>query len=214
MSATQPHPCDNVIAIADEPHHHLQIDNEWVRGYAVEIGPHQSTLCHLHSLPYLMYVAGEAAIINVPRNGGAEKHHFVPDYCDFGSAGLEHIVENTGDTVFRNMIFEVLPAAEKLHRAGAGSGQVGGVRMTTLYSGDVICAQLVELNSGSQSQVTGPAIIASPYENPVEFISPERGTRKLQRFRELEYLPNGSTGLLRCESGGPARVLVVTLGCE
>ena len=84
--------------------------------------------------------------------------------------------------------------------------------MTTLYSGDLICAQLIELHSGSQAQITGAAVLATPYEDTVEFISPEHGTRKLERFRQLEYLPSGSTGLLRCESGGPARVLVVTAG--
>jgi hypothetical protein len=214
MSSIHPHSCDNVISIADEPHHHLEIDNEWVRAYAVEIGPHQSTLCHLHASPYLMYVAGEADIINMPRNAEAEKHHFYPDFCDFAPAGLEHIVENVGEAPFRNMIFEVLSAGEKLRRPGLGSGHVGGVNMTPLYSGAFICAQLIELNSGSQVQVTGAAVVSSPYENTVEFISPERGTRKLQHFREVEYLPNGSTGLLRCESGGPARVLVITVGCE
>ena len=214
MSPSHPHSCENVIAVADEPHHHLEIDNDWVRAYAVEIGPQQCTLCHLHALPYLMYVAGEADIISEPRNEKAERHHYLPDYCAFAPAGLEHVVENLGEGPFRNMIFEVLPAGEKLHRPGLGFGQSAGVRMTPLYSGDVICAQLIVLNSGSQAQVTGPAVVASPYEDTVEFISPERGTRKLQRFRELEYLPYGSTGLLRCESGGPARVLVVTLGCE
>lgn len=214
MSPTHPHSCENVIAVADEPHHHLEIDNDWVRAYAVEIGAQQCTLCHLHARPYLLYVAGEADIVSVPRNGKAERHHYLPDYCDFAPAGLEHVVENLGDAPFRNLIFEVMPAAEKIQRPGLGSGQAAGVRMTRLYSGDVICAQLIELSSGSQVQVTGPAVIASPYEDTVEFISPERGTRKLQRFRELEYLANGSTGLLRCESGDPNRVLVVTLGCE
>ncbi len=214
MSPTDPHSCENVIAVADEPHHHLEIDNDWVRAYAVEIGPFQSTLCHLHALPYLLYVAGEADILSVPRNRDAEKHHFAPDYCEFAPAGLEHVVENLGDRPFRNLIFEVLSATEKLHRAGASFGQAAGVRVTPLYSGDFICAQRIDLNPGSQTQVTGPAIVTSPYEDTVELISPERGTRKLQRFRELEYLASGSTGLLRCESGGPARVLVVTLGCE
>jgi len=214
MSSTQSQPCDNVISIADEPHHHLEIDNDWVRVYAVEIGPFQSTLCHLHALPYLMYVAGEAEIRNLPRTGEAEKHHFAANHCDFSPAGLEHIVENLGDAAFRNVIFEVLPAASQLHRPGLGSRQVAGVHMKTLYSGDAVCAQLIELNSGSQVQITGPAILCSPYEDTVEFISSEHGTCKLDHFRQLEYLVNGSTGLLRCESGVPARVLVVTLGCE
>jgi len=205
--------CHNVIAVTDEPHHHLVIDNEWVRAYAVDIGPGQSTLCHLHSLPYLMYVAGEADILNAPRDREAEEQHFSPDYCDLSPAGLEHVVENLGDSPFRNMIFEILPAGEKLRRPGLGVAHVAGVTLRELYSGTPICAQLVELRSGSQIQVTGAAIVSSPYENAVEFISPEHGTVKLDRFRQMEFLPIGSTALLRCESGDQARALVVTLGC-
>ena len=212
MSSTQPHSCDSVISIADEPHHHLEIDNEWVRAYAVQIESRQHTLCHLHPWPYLMYVAGEADIISTPRGSEAEEQRFSPDYCDLHPAGLEHVVQNLHTEPFRAMIFEVLPAAEKLHHTRPTTGQVAGVRMTTIYAGEPICAQLVELQSGSQAQITGAAVLATPYEDAVEFISPENGTRKLERFRQLEYLPSGSTGLLRCESGGPARVLVVTLG--
>jgi hypothetical protein len=214
MSPSQPHSCDSVISIADEPKHHLEIDNEWVRAYAVEIPPGQITLCHLHPWPYLMYVAGDADIISTPRGGTAENQRFVPDYCDLHPAGLEHAVENVNRTTFRAMIFEVLPATGNLRHPKPSSGQVAGVRMTTLYSGNVICAQLIELQSGSQVQVAGASVLATPYEDAVEFISPEHGTRKLERYHQLEYLSSGSTGLLRCESEGPARVLVVALGAE
>jgi len=214
MSPSQPHSCDSVISIADEPKHHLIIDNEWVRAYAVEIAPGQITLCHLHPWPYLMYVAGGAAIISTPRGGEAENQRYAADYCDLHPAGLEHVVENVNNAAFRAMIFEVLPATRSLRHPRPAPGQVGGVRMTTLYSGEVICAQLIELQSGSQVQIAGASVLATPYEDAVEFISPEHGTRKLERYRQLEYLPNGSTGLLRCESRGPARVLVVTLGSE
>jgi len=214
MTSTDLHSCQNVISIADEPHHHLIIDNEWVRAYAVEIPPHERTLCHLHGTPYLMYVAGEAEIHNLPRDSAAETQHFSPDHCGFAPAGLEHVVENIGAATFRNMIFEVLPATGKLHRPGLGLAHIAGVTVSPLYSGHEICAQLIQLSSGSQVQVTGPAIVSSPYESAVELISPHGGKRKLERFRQMEFVAAGETGLLRCEWGGPARALVVTLGCQ
>jgi hypothetical protein len=214
MDSSRPHSCENVIAVADEPHHHLVVANDLVRAYAVEIGPRQSTLCHLHGLPYLLYVAGEAEIVSAPRKGQAEKHRYFPDYCDFAPAGLEHVVENLADTAFRNLIFEVLPATEKLHRVGLGFTNVAGVHLALLYSGHAICAELITLSSGSQAEIAGTAVIASPYEEAVEIISPRQGTRRLEHFRDLQYLPEGSRALLRCELGGPARVLAVTLGCQ
>jgi len=214
MRSSQPPSQPNVLSVADEPHHHLVVDNNWVRAYAVEIGPRESTLCHLHSLPYLLYIAGDAEIVSVPRHGDPQKHHYPDTYCEFSPAGLEHVVENLADKPFRNFLFEVLPAAEKLHRPGPAFAHVAGVHISILYSGENISAHLIELSSGSQAQVTGAAIVGSVYEDKVEFISPDRGARRLQSFRELEYVPSGSTGLLRCESGDPVRVLVVTLGCE
>jgi len=161
-----------------------------------------------------MYVAGEAEILSQPRQGEARKHHYLDSYCEFSPAGLEHVVKNLADQAFRNLIFEVPPAAAKLRRPGLGFAHAAGARFSILYSGENICAQLIELSSGSQAQVTGPAIVATVYESPVEFISPEHGTRMLRGFEDLEAVPIGSSGLLRCEAGGPVRVLVVTLGCE
>lgn len=212
MNSSHRQSCENVLAVADEPHHHLVVANDYVRAYAVEIGPHQSTLCHLHGLPYLLYVAGEAEIVSAPRNGDAELHSYFPDYCDFAPAGLEHVVENLADAPFRNMIFELLPATEKLRRAGPGFTSVAGVHLARLYSGHAICAELITLSSGSQAEIAGPAVIGSPYEEAIELISPSQGARKLEHFRDLQYLPEGSSALLRCELGGPARVLAVTLG--
>jgi hypothetical protein len=56
--------------------------------------------------------------------------------------------------------------------------------------------------------------VATAYNDVIEFISPERGARKLQDFQQLEYVPEDATGLVRCESGKPARVVVVSVGCE
>jgi len=213
MNPSPSNPCPNVIDIADEPHHHLVIDNEWVRAYAVEIGARESTQCHRHGLPYMLYVAGEADILSVVRNGDAKQQHLSPDYCDFAPPGLEHVVKNLGNSSFRNMIFEVLPITEKLHRPPCPA-PIGGVSLTTLYCGQIICAQLIGLGAGSQLQVTGAGVICSPYEEPVEFISHERGPRTLKSFRHMEFLPSGSTAMLRCQSGEPVRALVVTLGGE
>lgn len=206
--------CDSVIAIEDEPHHHLVVENDCVRAYTVEVGPKQCTLCHAHGLPYLMFVAGDAEVMSTSKDGEARRHHYADAFCEFSSAGLQHVVENLGETPFRNLIFEVLPAAKQVHRPGMPFASVAGVRASQLYAGEEISAELIELASGAQTEISGPAIVASAYEYPVEVISPEGGARKLRFFHELEYVHAGSSGLLRCESGQPARVVVVSLGHE
>lgn len=214
MSPTQRPSCENVIAVADEPHHHLVIDKECVRAYAVEIAPGRTTLCHLHSLPYLLYVAGDAHIVSAPKDEDASEHHYPDGHCEFSPAGLQHVVENVAATTFRNLVFEVLPSAGKLRRAGMPASNSAGVRTTSLYSGEAISGRLVQLTPGAQTQVTGPAVVASPYEDEVELISTEGGTRKLEKFDQLEWIPEGSIGLVRCEAGKSARVIIICVGCE
>lgn len=214
MNLTQRPSCENVIAVADEPHHHLVIDKECVRAYAVEIAPAKTTLCHLHSLPYLLYVAGDAHILSAPKDADASEHHYRDEHCEFSPAGLQHVVENLAPTTFRNLVFEVRPSASQLRRAGMPFTNAAGVRTTPLYSGEAISGRLIHLTAGAQTEVTGPAVVASPYEDEVEIISPEGGTRKLEKFDQLEYLPEGAAGLVRCEPGKSARVVVVCMGCE
>jgi hypothetical protein len=49
--------CKHVVEIEQEPRHHLVFSNEFVRGFAVEIAPHERSLCHHHPHDYLLYVA-------------------------------------------------------------------------------------------------------------------------------------------------------------
>ena len=203
---------DAVVAISDEPHHHLIIDNDVLRAYAVEIGPGERTLCHQHLHHFLMYIAGSGQVRSTPQKGRASEHEYKDSDCEFFDEGLVHVVENLGREPFRNLIVELLPGAGGVQRQGLPFASVAGVQAKHLYSGEKICAQLFELRAGSQTQVTGPAVVAPSNGHALELITPEAGVRKLQYFRDLGYVEPGSTGLLRCEGDSPVAVLVVSVG--
>ena len=114
------YPCDQVVPIEQEPRHHLVIENEFVRAFAVEIAPHDRTLCHHHPHDYLLYVAGDAEIVSAARDEEPKRLSYRDGECELLAAGLVHVVENSRDTPFRNIVVELLPGT----RATAASGGV------------------------------------------------------------------------------------------
>ncbi len=103
--------CAHVVPIEQEPRHHLVIENEFVRAFAVEIAPHDRTLCHHHPHDYLLYVAGDAEIISAARDEEPKQLSYRDGECELLEAGLVHVVENLGDTAFRNVVVELLPGS-------------------------------------------------------------------------------------------------------
>ncbi len=112
----QHYPCAHVVPIEQEPRHHLVIENELVRAFAVEIAPHDRTLCHHHPHDYLLYVAGDGEIISAARDEEPKQFSYRDGECELSPAGLVHVVENLGDTAFRNVVVEFLPKASSLRR--------------------------------------------------------------------------------------------------
>src|SRR6266568_2442627 len=54
--------------VPGEPHHHLKIENEYVRAYYVEVPPHQDTQLHQHDHDYIYVSLGPADVINAVRD--------------------------------------------------------------------------------------------------------------------------------------------------
>src|ERR1700737_3880501 len=52
------------VALKAEPHHHLAFENDYVRAFHVEVGPHQSTLLHRHDRDYVFISLGDASVTN------------------------------------------------------------------------------------------------------------------------------------------------------
>ena len=57
-------PAANPVPTKDEPHHHLILENSYVRVLHVEVPGHDATLLHAHDLPYVSVTIGPADFIN------------------------------------------------------------------------------------------------------------------------------------------------------
>jgi hypothetical protein len=216
--------CEQVVPIEQEPRHHLVIENEFVRAFAVEIAPHDRTLCHHHPHDYLVYVAGIADIVSARRNEEPETILYQDGECELGKAGMVHVVENLGGTKFRNIVVEFLAKGLDLRR-GSEPRPKGAVEPTVWDAGgkvvrvrqrfdDVRTAAVyqVSMQSEAEVEISGPAIVASPYEANLRLEGVGEGVTTIREFSDLGWLSPFSKGLLRNVDNRSARAIVFQLG--
>src|SRR3989475_6806997 len=96
------------VPITSEPHHHLSLQNDYVKVYEVEVAPHESTLLHQHDRDYVYITIGDAQVTSaIP--GRQEVHLKLADgEARFSRGGFAHVARNDADTPFRNVTVELL----------------------------------------------------------------------------------------------------------
>jgi len=166
--------CGHPVEIEDEPRHHLVISNEYVRALAVEIAPHERTLCHRHPHDYLLYVASGSEIISAARDEEPKRLSYRDGECELSSAGLIHVVENLGEASFRNAVVELLPRVGELRRGAPPNRITKGLDAVEVFDRTTVIGLLdedraaifvVAVEPGAEVEIPGPAIVATPYGN-------------------------------------------------
>ena len=96
------------VPVSAEPHHHLLLENAYVRAYYVDVPPHGSTLQHRHDLPYFaVLLSGGSAPAAAPVASTPAAPAEAPRAI-FSPGGIAHTVPNPADTPFRNVTVELL----------------------------------------------------------------------------------------------------------
>lgn len=96
------------VPIAKEPHHHLVLENDYVRVFRVSVPAHDATLLHQHDVPYLYVSLGPADVINAVQ-GKPEAHLVMADgQLGYSPGHFAHIARNDSDLPFNNVTIELL----------------------------------------------------------------------------------------------------------
>ena len=106
LSAQAPQPAP--AKLPGEPHHHLKIDNAYVRAYYVELAPHEKAPLHQHDHDYIFLSLGPSDVINaVP--GKPDVHLVLKDgEMRFARGGFAHVTRNLSDAPLRLVAIEFL----------------------------------------------------------------------------------------------------------
>jgi beta-alanine degradation protein BauB len=96
------------VEIAAEPHHHLLLENAYVRVFHVEVAPHEATLMHAHHHDYIYVTLGPAQIENDVQGKPPVTLKMQDGQTEFIPGDFAHLVRNLADTPFRNVTIELL----------------------------------------------------------------------------------------------------------
>ena len=114
LSAQEPVPLAHGN-VPGEPHHHLKIENEYVRVYYVEAPPHESTLLHRHDHDYIYVSLGPSDVVNAILNKPEIHLQLKDGETHFTRGGFAHVARNLADTSFRNITIELLKPQGEAH---------------------------------------------------------------------------------------------------
>jgi len=105
--AAPPPPPDNSIDVRAEPAHHLEVENQYLRAYKVELEPDKATQKHHHEHDYVTVTFGSAEISNEVTGKAPAKVALADgDVRLNDGGGPSHLVRNVAPTTFRNATIE------------------------------------------------------------------------------------------------------------
>jgi quercetin dioxygenase-like cupin family protein len=204
--------CDHVVPIEQEPRHHLVFENEFVRAFAVEIAPHERTLCHHHPNDYLLYVALGAKIISAARDEEPKRLNYRDGECELAPAGLVHVVENLADSPFRNIVVELLPAASSLRRGGDPRPLNGDAKIDRIFDDERAAILSLELEPSAQIEIAGPAVVATAYGHGLSPDAVSGIDVKRNSICDLGWIQDDAPGSLRGRRTDGLLAIVFQLG--
>ena len=100
------------VEIMAEPHHHLALQNEYVRVFKVEVAPHETTLLHRHRHDYILVTLGVSEAENDVTGKPPVKLNLPDGDTRFTPGDFVHVLKNLSDTPFRNVTIELLKDEE------------------------------------------------------------------------------------------------------
>jgi quercetin dioxygenase-like cupin family protein len=100
------------VEITAEPHHHLVLENPYVRAYSVEVPPGQATLMHHHRHDYVFVTLGDTHVSNEVERWKPIELTIKDGETRFAPGDFAHIARNLAKTPFRNVTIEFMQDAE------------------------------------------------------------------------------------------------------
>ena len=96
------------VEITAEPHHHLSLENEYVRVFKVEVPAHEATLMHRHRYDYLFVTLGASEVSNEVEGKPAATLKLQDGETRFTPGNFVHLARNLAATPFRNITIEFM----------------------------------------------------------------------------------------------------------
>jgi hypothetical protein len=115
FSASLPAQAPVAVPIAKEPHHHLVLENDYVRVFRVSLPAHDATLLHQHDVPYLYISLGAADVINAVQGKPEARIVMADGQVGYSPGHFAHIARTDAGSTFDNVTIELLKPQGEVH---------------------------------------------------------------------------------------------------
>lgn len=194
------------VEITQEAHHHLALENEFIRVFQVEVAPHEATLMHRHRHDYVFVILGASEVANEVQGKPPVQLKFQDGETRFTPGNFAHIARDLAPTPFRNVTVELLQD-EKARAAPPpkwdeerGLHILNGGTQEILFVKDGVRVSEVELQPGGlvpSHHHSGPHLLVAVTDlevrSDVEGQGPMPGHFK---SGDVKWLPGGYTHTL------------------
>src|SRR5947207_11887244 len=96
-----------IVPITEEHHHHLVLENEYVRVFHVEVAPHAETKFHQHDMDYVFVTLGDSVVESERVGEKPVKLELKDGETRFTKGGFAHKAVNLSDKPFVNVTVEL-----------------------------------------------------------------------------------------------------------
>jgi quercetin dioxygenase-like cupin family protein len=206
------------VEITAEPHHHLVLENAFIRVFNVDVPPHAESLMHWHRHDYIYVMLGPTEVVNAVQGKDPVTVKLVEGETHFSPGPFAHIARNISDQPFRNLTIEILDDA-KLRQSTAkwdedrGLDILEGGTKQVLFVKDGIRATEFELQPGGvvpMHQHTGPHLLIAVSDleirSDVEGQGPMPGHFK---SGDAKWLPGGYSHSITNVGAHPAKFVTL-----
>jgi hypothetical protein len=102
-SGSAPTIAQQLVPLDDEPHHHLLLQNFYVRVYAVSVPPLDATLMYKHELPFVAVNLGATDVVNQVQGKPEARLTLQDGQVTYSSGGFSQLIRTDAGLPFRNV---------------------------------------------------------------------------------------------------------------
>jgi hypothetical protein len=108
FSTSLPAQAPVAVPLPKEPHHHLVLENDYVRVFRVSLPAHAATLLHQHDVPYLYVSLGPADVVNAVQGRPEARIVMADGQLGYSPGHFAHIARTDAGSTFDNVTIELL----------------------------------------------------------------------------------------------------------
>src|SRR2546421_12827118 len=98
------------VPLAEEPHHRLVLQNDFVHVYNVMVPPLDATLLHQHELPYIYLTLGATELVNAIQGQPEGRLTLQDGDTRYTPGKFAHVVRTDSGMAFHNITIELVHA--------------------------------------------------------------------------------------------------------